>query len=174
MNYICYSSYFRSESGGKDTKLFRFRQDISLYMVKLCFFGTVRLFSYLWGRNDPFISRKVLPNRTAFSFGLIRLFHIFEIVNDPFISREVLSNRTQFGFGTIRLFRTFGVVTTLLSVGRFCRTARHSVLNSSNFFISLWDILSRAMKTIFIFLLSLLLLGCWTLLRTGWRRLTAK
>ena len=30
------------------------------------------------------------------------------------------------------------------------------------------------MKTIFIFLLSLLLLGCWTLLRTGWRRLTAK
>ena len=134
MNYICYSLFLRPESGGKDTKLFRFRQDISLYMVKLWFFETVRLFSYLWGRNDPFISREVLPNCTAFSFGLIRLFHIFEIVNNPFISRKVLPNRTAFSFGLIRLFHIFEIVTTLLSVGRFCRTVRNSVLEPSGFF----------------------------------------
>lgn len=38
---------------------------------------TNRIFSYLWGRNDPFISRKVLQSHMQFGFGTSAFFPIF-------------------------------------------------------------------------------------------------
>ena len=77
MNYICYSSYFRSELGGKDTKLFHFRQDITRIIWSN--YDIWFAFPTFGGRNDPFAGRKVLPNRAQFRFDPIRLFRIFEI-----------------------------------------------------------------------------------------------
>ena len=38
---------------------------------------TNRIFPYLWGRNDPFISRKVLQSHMQFGFGTSAFFPIF-------------------------------------------------------------------------------------------------
>ena len=38
---------------------------------------TNRIFHYLWGRNDPFISRKVLQSHMQFGFGTSAFFPIF-------------------------------------------------------------------------------------------------
>lgn len=40
---------------------------------------TNRIFSYLWGRNDPFISRKVLQSHMQFGFGTSAFFPIFVV-----------------------------------------------------------------------------------------------
>ena len=56
--------------------------------------------------------------------------------DDPFISRKIQSHM-QFGFGTNAFFPIFGVVTTLLSVGRFCKAICNSVLEQAHFLLSL-------------------------------------
>lgn len=53
--------------------------------------------------------------------------------DDPFIIRKIQSHM-QFGFGTNAFFPIFGVVTTLLSVGRFCKAICNSVLEQAHFF----------------------------------------
>lgn len=46
-------------------------EDSEPYAIR---FWNKRIFSYLWGRNDPFISRKVLQSHMQFGFGTSAFF----------------------------------------------------------------------------------------------------
>ena len=60
----------------------------------------------------------------------VRYFYYLWCRNGTFTGRDVLTNRTQPGFALVPLFCTFGVVTALLPIETFWRTARNLVLHS--------------------------------------------
>ena len=82
-------------------------------------------------RKDDFGSGRLRKNRRR--KGKTAQFRRTKGRDDPFIIRKIQSHM-QFGFGTNAFFPIFGVVTTLLSVGRFCKAICNSVLEQAHFF----------------------------------------
>ena len=85
-------------------------------------------------RKDDFGSGRLRKNRRR--KGKTAQFRRTKGRDDPFIIRKIQSHM-QFGFGTNAFFPIFGVVTTLLSVGRFCKAICNSVLEQTYFLLSL-------------------------------------
>ncbi len=82
-------------------------------------------------RKDDFGSGRLRKNRRR--KGKTAQFRRTKGRDDPFIIRKIQSHM-QFGFGTNAFFPIFGVVTTLLSVGRFCKAICNSFLEQAHFF----------------------------------------
>ena len=85
-------------------------------------------------RKDDFGSGRLRKNRRR--KGKTAQFRRAKGRDDPFIIRKIQSHM-QFGFGTNAFFPIFGVVTTILSVGRFCKAICNSVLEQTYFLLSL-------------------------------------